>query len=842
MADSDLVHYAYNLGKRILGQRKVETLKEYGQFLTPPSVACYMAKQLGQISNGATLLEPAVGSAVLACAVIERLIAENHPIEISIDAYEIDAELCSVSSQVLTSASQKAAQNGVIVNWRIYQEDFVLACLPEAQPTLFPNSDNRLKSFDFIISNPPYFKLNADDKRVKAVAGKIKGQTNIYTLFMALSAKLLRMQGKSCFIVPRSFCSGIYFSEFRRDLLKAIIPLAVHLFQSRDNIFKKDEVLQENVIFTFEKSLETKEQRYWAGQVNISTSKNDSSLDQAINRQVSFGHFLSQRDGQFFFRLPTGALDEQILDAVDRWNGSLERYDLQVSTGRVVPFRALSLLKEHITVGNGATPLLWMQNIKPYRVEYPLNGFDKPQAISTEDQSLLVPKSNYVLLRRFSAKEDQRRLISAPLIADQFPFDQIGFENHLNVIYRKKGKLQPVEAIGLSAILNSAIVDRYFRIVNGNTQVNAVELRAIPLPPMDVIQQIGEKVQQITNPIFEQVDGIVFSVLWQTQMLTEEFPMIQETRITMGKIEQAQEILKALGLPPAQQNEISALTLLALAQLSEDIEWISANSRSLRVHDILGEMKRRYGREYAENTRETIRRQVLHQFEQAGIVIRNSDGPSRATNSGNTNYVLTEIALDVIRTYGTPEWKEKCDAFTLQRGELLELYQRIREQTKVSLQVADGVVYKLSPGKHNELQAEIIKEFGPRFVPGARLLYLGDTASKTLVYDRDLFEKLGLPISDHGKFPDVILFDKQKNWVFLIEAVTSHGPVSPKRHMELEKLFENCTAARIYVTAFLDLATFKKFVNEISWETEVWIAETPSHMIHFNGDKFLGPH
>jgi hypothetical protein len=264
-------------------------------------------------------------------------------------------------------------------------------------------------------------------------------------------------------------------------------------------------------------------------------------------------------------------------------------------------------------------------------------------------------------------------------------------------------------------------------------------------------------------------------------MLAEGFPMIRETRITMGKIEQAQDILKTLGLPPAQQNEISALTLLVLAQLSEDMTWDSANSRSLRVHDILVEIKKRYGREYAENTRESIRRQVLHQFEQAGIVIRNSDEPSRATNSGNTNYMLTEITLDVIRTYGTPEWKDKCDAFILQRGELLELYQRIKEQTKVPLEVADGVVYKLSPGKHNELQAAIIKEFGPRFVPGAKLLYLGDTASKTLVYDKGSFETLGLPISDHGKFPDIILFDEPRNWIFLIEAVTSHGPVSPKR-------------------------------------------------------------
>ncbi|MGC1379314.1 MAG: BsuBI/PstI family type II restriction endonuclease [Anaerolineales bacterium] len=842
MAAFNLVSFSYEQGKSLLEQRKLDTLKEYGQFLTPPAVACYMAKQLGPIQNGAVFLEPAIGSGVLVAALIERLVSDNQPIEISIDAYEIDKELCEIARQVLSQASQKAEQSGIKIHWQVHQEDFLIVCLPEAQPALFSNNNTDHRSFDFMLSNPPYFKLNAEDKRVKAASGKINGHTNIYTLFMALSTKLLVPHGKACFIVPRSFCSGVYFSDFRRDLMKDVKPLAVHLFQSRNDVFKNDEVLQENVIFTFEKTAESKRQPYFAGQVSISTSKDDASLDTPITRQVSFGHFLSQHDGQFFFRLPTGVLDEQILDAVDRWDGSLERYGLQVSTGRVVPFRANSLLRDQVVSGNGTAPLLWMQNVKPYRVEYPLNGFTKPQAISIEDASLLVPNSNYVLLRRFSAKEDRRRLVCAPFLADQFDFEQIGFENHLNFIYRKKSALQAAEALGLSALLNSAIVDRYFRIVNGNTQVNAADLRALPLPPMEIIRQIGEEIQKAHHPQPEQVDNIVFATLWQTQFLAEEFPMIKETRITMGKIEQAHELLESLGLPPAQQNEISALTLLALAQLSENTPWSNATPRNLRVHDMLVEIKERYGREYAENSRESVRRQVLHQFEQAGVIIRNPDDPARATNSGNTNYVLTDIALDAIRVYGSPEWKVKRDAFLFQRGALLETYQKTREQIKVPLQVAEGIVYKLSPGKHNELQAAIINEFGPRFASGAKLIYLGDTARKMLIFEKELFAKLGVPVSDHGKFPDIILFDEQKNWIFLIEAVTSHGPVSPKRHMELEKLFKNCTADRVYVTAFFDFATYKRFVSDISWETEVWIAETPSHMIHLNGERFQGPY
>ena len=671
MEVSNLVGYSFEQGKRVLEKRKLESLKMHGQFLTPPTVARYMARQLGQIKNGDSLLEPALGSGVLACAIIERLIAERQSVEISITAYETDEELCALSREVLEIASRDAEKNNIRIRWQVFQEDFILACLPDEQPSLFSSKEVRHEAFTHIISNPPYFKLNKEDKRVKAVYGKLNGHTNIYTVFMALSAKLLASKGRACFIVPRSFCSGVYFSEFRRDLLQGVRPLSMHVFQSRNNVFKGDEVLQENVIFSFEKRSHSQEYRYWAGYVHISTSQDDKSLENGIiSREVSFKHFLSDQNGLILLRLPTGILDEEILEAVDKWDGSLEKYGFQVSTGRVVPFRAKGLLRDQIETNKGTVPLLWMQNIRPYEVNYPLPRLDKPQAISTNDPSLLMPNANYVLSRRFSAKEDKRRLVSAPFIGEKFNFEQIAFENHLNVIFRKKGLLSISEAIGLSALLNSAIIDRYFRIVNGNTQVNAAELRIMPIPPLEAIKNIGEKIQKVQLDSQEKIENIVFSTLWESNLLTEEFPMIQETRITMGKIEQAQEILESLGLPSAQQNEISALTLLTLAQLSEDTPWKNAKGESLRVHDILGEIKRRYGREYAENSRETIRRKVLHQFEQAGIVIRNVDDPERPTNSGLTNYVLSDLVLDVIRFYGKSKWKAKSKKFVVWEGDL----------------------------------------------------------------------------------------------------------------------------------------------------------------------------
>jgi hypothetical protein len=310
----------------------------------------------------------------------------------------------------------------------------------------------------------------------------------------------------------------------------------------------------------------------------------------------------------------------------------------------------------------------------------------------------------------------------------------------------------------------------------------------------------------------------------------------------MSKLQEAQDVLQALGLPPAQQNEISALTLLALAQLSEDTPWSEAECHSLRIHDILTEIKERYGREYAENTRETVRRRVIHQFEQAGIVLRNPDDLSLATNSPLTHYALSEVALKAIRAYGSDQWGKAVRTFTDSVGTLMEVYQRKRNQHKIPLRLASGEAFKLSPGKHNELQAAVVTEFGPRFAPGATLLYLGDTENKRLILNEEGFESLGVPAPSHDKLPDVVLYDKQRRWLFLVEAVTSHGPVSPKRRLELEEMFEGSSVGLVFVTAFPDFAAFKNFLNEVAWDTEVWLAEMPDHLIHYNGDRFLGPH
>lgn len=847
---SDLITYSFEQGEHILGQRSEVHRKQLGQFFTPPEAARFMAHQLGPIKSGDRILEPAIGSGVLACAVIDYAIAQGQPLEFWLDGYEIDPELCRVVREVLKQATEYAASRGIIVHAQVHEEDFVLTGVTPSQPYLFladsSNHPGKYAMYSHVIANPPYFKLNSNDPRVAAVTGQIQGHTNIYTLFIGLAIKKLLPGGRACFIVPRSFCSGRYFSSFRKDFIQEALPLAAHLFDSRQDTFKDDSVLQENIIFAFCRRPVRSSQLPAAAHVNISASKDASELNsRLISRQISIKQFVGQRYGTLFFRLPTGELDEQIVETVDRWTGSLSRYGLDASTGPVVAFRARSwLMKAEAVSQEQAVPLLWMHNVRPQQVEWPAARGDKPQAISTarEAQSLLLPVKNYVLLRRFSAKEDVRRLIAAPFLADRCHYPWIGLENHLNYLYRKAGDLQVEEAVGLAALLNSALLDRYFRIVNGNTQVNAAELRALPLPPLELIKQLGRDIEAI-NGTGDAVDieAIIFTILQDSGYLSPDFPLIRETRFTMGKIQEAQDILKTLGLPLAQQNEISALTLLVLAQLSEETSWNDAKRQSLRIHDVLLEIKQRYNREYAENTRETIRRQVIHQFEQAGIVVRNPDDPTLSTNSPLTHYALSDAAIRTIRTYRSSNWGQAVRSFIESQGALLEVYQKKREQHKIPLRLASGEEYHLSPGPHNQLQVAIVEEFGPRFAPGAKLLYLGDAENKTLILDKEGFQELGIPVPHHDKLPDVVFYDETRNWIFLVEAVTSHGPVSPKRYVELEAVWKDCLAGRVYVSAFPDFVTFKSFLSEIAWETEVWLAEIPDHLIHSNGDRFLGP-
>jgi hypothetical protein len=312
--------------------------------------------------------------------------------------------------------------------------------------------------------------------------------------------------------------------------------------------------------------------------------------------------------------------------------------------------------------------------------------------------------------------------------------------------------------------------------------------------------------------------------------------------MTNEKIEQALQIIKSLGLPREQHNERSALCLLALLNLTPEKNWKASEAPLIGITPMMDFARQNYGKEYAPNTRETFRRQTIHQFVDAGIALYNPDEPGRPVNSPKAVYQISPAALSLIRTYGTSEWGDALYKYTSVIQTLAVRYAKEREQNKLPVKLKNGLEFQISPGEHSELIKAIIEEFAPRFTPGAKLIYAGDTGEKWGYFDAEALKNLGVEVDAHGKMPDVVLFWLENNWLILVESVTSHGPVNPKRHAELERLFSCSTAGLVFVTAFPSRSVFGKYLGEIAWETEVWIAETPSHMIHFNGERFLGPY
>lgn len=308
------------------------------------------------------------------------------------------------------------------------------------------------------------------------------------------------------------------------------------------------------------------------------------------------------------------------------------------------------------------------------------------------------------------------------------------------------------------------------------------------------------------------------------------------------KIKEALTVLNDLGLPRQQQNERSALTLLSLLGLKPADSWEDATDPLMGITPMMDFFQEYYGKKYAPNTRETVRRQTVHQFLRAALIVANPDKPSRPTNSPKAVYQIEPSVLKLLRGFGKPEWKKHLQKYLATVDTLKKLYARERDMQRLPVKLANGQEIRLSPGGQNILVKKIIDDFCPLFTPGSLVIYVGDTEEKWAYFDNEALSRLGANIQEHGKMPDVVVHHREKNWLVLIEAVTSHGPVNPKRRQELKELFSGSTAGLVFVTAFLDRRAMLKYLNDISWETEVWIAESPTHLIHFNGERFLGPY
>ena len=322
----------------------------------------------------------------------------------------------------------------------------------------------------------------------------------------------------------------------------------------------------------------------------------------------------------------------------------------------------------------------------------------------------------------------------------------------------------------------------------------------------------------------------------------------------MNKLQQAQAILKALDLPKGQQNDRSAFILLALAGLQESTPWPDSQATSMavvgrktggRYPGIMRFINEHYGPEYTisyeQNSRESFRKETLRQFERAGMVEANPEANETSKNSQHNHYRLSSAAIELLRAFDTAQWEQALADFQASHQSLQELYQGARQAVQLAVTLPDGFTFTLSPGKHNELERAIIVSFRAEFAPDSNVLYVGDTAQKNKYQNPELLAALNLVCDTHDKIPDVVLYDAQRQWLFLIEAVTTHGPISHERMLQLAEWSKNCPVGKVYVTAFLDKATFRKYTADIAWETEVWLADAPQHLIHFNGDRFMGP-
>lgn len=799
-----------------------------GQFLTPAPLARFMASMFRPRGGAIRLLDAGAGVGSLTAAFVEaELTRATKPTTLAATAYEVDPALSGYLRETLAGCEAECKEAGVPFTHEIRQADFIEAGALALGGDLFRSSEP--EQFDCAILNPPYRKIRADSPE-RAFLRRIGVETtNLYSGFLSVVVRLLRDGGELVAITPRSFCNGPYFRSFRREFLSSMGLRRIHVFEHRDAAFGDDKVLQENVVFHAVKGKARP-------RVVVSASQGPEDTNGTV-READYSELVAPEDPDLFIRIQTDDMEQRIAERVARLPSSLADLGLEVSTGRVVDFRVRSALRQNLTPD--AVPLVYPTHLSGGRVEWPREGGRKPNALAVTraTEGLLLDAGTYVLVKRFSAKEERRRVVASVCSPKDVPGDRVAFENHVNFFHREGRGLPPRVAAGLGAYLNSTLVDGFFRQFNGHTQVNATDLRSLRYPARGVLDSLGARVED-GLPGQVELDRLVEEVLFN---MAEDKADPDPVR-AKEKVAEALVALRDLGFPRQQLNDRSALVLLALLDLKADSSWADATAPLRGITPLMQHVATHFGRKYAPNTRETVRRQTIHQFVHAGLVVQNPDNPSRATNSKDNVYQVTPAALALLRALGSAGWANRLREYLGTVGTLSALYVKEREMRLIPVRVAAGKTINLTPGGQNVLVEKILHDFCPRFTPESRAVYVGDTGKKLAYFDADLLAELGVTIEQHGKMPDVVAYFEREGWLVLIEAVTAHGPVDPKRRLELKKLFKGCKAGLVFVTAFLDRATLVKYVRDIAWETEVWVAEAPSHLIHFNGERFLGPY
>ncbi|MCI0380866.1 MAG: Eco57I restriction-modification methylase domain-containing protein [Gemmataceae bacterium] len=491
---ADLTQFAAEQQRRFEAATLPRERKERGHFGTPPAVAEFMSGMITGIPQGAVrVLDPGAGVGTLSAALCQRVLRLKAPRHLDIELWEADPKLVSHLRRTMDHCRTVLRACGHRLDYSVCIDDFILA---NADRPLFGPT----QSFDLAILNPPYFKLRKESAHAKAMKHIVHGQPNVYALFMAVSADLLAAHGKMIAITPRSYFNGPYFQRFRKWFFDRLVARQIHVFESRTETFRNDAVLQENVILLAEKGGEP-------GEV-VLTSSAGRTFEHVGRCAAPYGQVIDDSNGDHVVRVTTSELEHKIIRAIDKLPTRFRDLSFEISTGPVVTFRSTEFLRKERA--NNTAPLLWMHNVRPFVTQFPSkNG--KPTHIVVNDQSkqLLVPAKRYVLLKRFTAKEEKRRLVAGIVEPKDSYSEWLGLENHLNYVYRRGSELTYKEALGLATFFNSVLVDRYFRAISGNTQVNATEIRSMPFPDESTLVRIGEDMERAVFRDASTIDQVV---------------------------------------------------------------------------------------------------------------------------------------------------------------------------------------------------------------------------------------------------------------------------------------------------------------------------------------------
>lgn len=505
----ELTNFAAEQQRRFDASTSPDERKDRGHFGTPPGIAQFMAAMFSEISAGSLrVLDAGAGVGMLSAAICQRVLEQKTAQSLYFELWENDPKIISILEATMIQCQDSLRAAGHEMEYIVRVDDFILS---HSRRTLF--SDGPEPSFNWAILNPPYFKLRKDSPEARAMSRVVHGQPNIYALFMAVAADLLLPNGEMTAITPRSYFNGPYFKRFRTWFFQSMAARQIHIFESRTEAFKEDAVLQENVILHAEK--------HGTPRDVILTSSVGRGLGAIKRSTAPYEKVVDNSNGDRIVRVTTSTFENEIIEAMDALPCRFSSLGLEISTGPVVTFRSTEFLRHDRS--ESTAPLLWMHNVRPFITQFPQKkGKPTHIEVSSSSKKLLVAAKTYILLKRFTAKEEKRRIIAGIMTPADSYSPWVGLENHLNYVYRKRTDLTEEDAYGLAAFFNSGLVDRYFRAISGNTQVNATEIRAMPVPDEATLRRIGGQMRSHAFRECAAVERIVGQELGLPQGLIEQ--------------------------------------------------------------------------------------------------------------------------------------------------------------------------------------------------------------------------------------------------------------------------------------------------------------------------------